>query len=392
MKAVDCLLTNMNFSQPNQIAMPAYGTNLSGGPRNRGTGRPTFSGQGLPTAPMNLRSIDLNLLLVFEALMAERSVTRAAEKVGVSQSAMSHGLRRLRATFNDDLVKRTPRGLVPTRRALSLVDPIRTALRQIQCALGEQLDFDPKTSERLFKIQFSYYMTGRVLPRLCERVRAEAPGVKLVVDYLPAGSGLDLDDPGNIQIRVSTGVSSSPDYNQEPLFDDRFVVIMRADHPAAQKKMTPELFGSLSYVKTSLPPSGSEHVDAFLSTRGLSRRIAMEIPSPFWLVPVVQRTDVCAVVPERWVEPRSAGADIAVVPLPTAEDRFTVEQFWHVRNDRDPGHRWLRQVIAAVCRDDAYTAFGPSSRRSQGRAARSAGRKPGLGSTPPGCRPVDDDD
>lgn len=392
MKAVDCLLTKMNFSQPNQIAMPAYGTNLSGGLRNRGTGRPTFSGQGLPTVPMNLRSIDLNLLLVFEALMAERSVTRAAEKVGVSQSAMSHGLRRLRATFNDDLVTRTPHGLIPTRRALSLVDPIRAALRQIQCALGEQLEFDPKTSERLFKIQFSYYMTGRVLPRLCERVRTEAPGVKLVVDHLPSGSGLDLDDPGNIQIRVSTGISPSPDYKQEPLFDDRFVVIMRADHPAAHKKMTPELFGSLTYVTASLPPSGSEHIEQFLSTRGLSRRIAMEISNPFWLVPVVQRTDVCAVVPERWVEPKSTGGDIAVVPLPTAEDRFTVEQFWHIRNDRDPGHRWLRQVITAVCREDLYTAMGPSSRRPQSRAARSEGRTPDRGTSRPRCRPVDDDD
>ncbi len=123
---------------------------------------------------MNLRGIDLNLLVIFDALMAEQSITRAAHKVGITPSAMSHALRRLRQTFSDELLERTGRGMVPTQRALNLWGSVGAALQQLQRAVEQQLEFDPSTSERSFTVRISDYLVQCVMPRLCARVRAEA--------------------------------------------------------------------------------------------------------------------------------------------------------------------------------------------------------------------------
>jgi DNA-binding transcriptional LysR family regulator len=317
---------------------------------------------------MNLRSIDLNLLVVFEALMDTRSVGRAAQKVGMSPSAMSHGLRRLRATFDDELLKRTADGLVPTLRALDLVDPIRAALRQIQYSLARQLDFDPKTSERTFKIQFSdYFFTGGVLTDVCTRVQAEAPGVKLIVEHLAPGAGLDLGDTGSIRVQVNFGDGANAPYERERLLEERFVLVMRRSHPAARKRMTPELFCTLRQLRLSLPASGANRLDDFLGRHGLSRRVALEIPNPLWLLSIVRKTNLCAIVPERWTELRGHGSELALVSLPVSEDRFAVDQLWHTRNDRDAGHRWLRGLVAQRFRE-----FSLAGDRSNGRQLRRA--------------------
>src|SRR5947209_577900 len=128
---------------------------------------------------MNLRSIDLNLLVVFDALMAERSITGAAKNVGLTVSAMSHALCRLRNTFNDPLFERTSEGLRPTQRALDLAKPVSAALQELRYGIAQQLEFDPATSDRTFNIRISDFLIGCLLPRLCARIRAEAPGIKL---------------------------------------------------------------------------------------------------------------------------------------------------------------------------------------------------------------------
>src|SRR5580692_11228879 len=124
---------------------------------------------------MNLRSIDLNLLVIFDTLITERSPAGAAEKMGITPSAISHALRRLRRTFNDDLLKRTPRGLEPTLRGQQLAASVRDALQLLQRAVNQQPNFDPATSERTFKLHTSVYLVRCLLPRICARLRAEAP-------------------------------------------------------------------------------------------------------------------------------------------------------------------------------------------------------------------------
>src|ERR1044071_6703536 len=132
---------------------------------------------------MNLRTIDLNLLVIFEALIATRSITRAAQRVGVSQSAMSHALRRLRQTFNDEILRRRLRGTVLTQRALQLREPIQLALLDLERAIDQQLTFDPKTSERRFNLQISDYLMACLVPSGCAGSGAEGPQLSLALDY-----------------------------------------------------------------------------------------------------------------------------------------------------------------------------------------------------------------
>src|SRR5438477_6490659 len=179
---------------------------------------------------MNLRNIDLNLLVIFDAIVAERSITRAAKKIGISQSAVSHALGRLRQTFKDDLVRRTSRGMEPTARALNISKSVQAALKQIETAVDEQINFNPQTSTRVFNVRISDYLVGCLLPRLCARVRAEAPLVTLRVSHPASPNGSQIDPDVDVQLFVSSRDPPKPGVRRERLFQDRFVVVLRRGH------------------------------------------------------------------------------------------------------------------------------------------------------------------
>jgi len=289
---------------------------------------------------MNLRSIDLNLLVLFDALITERSITGAAHKVGISPSAMSHALSRLRHTFNDELLERTGRGMVPTQRALDLWGSLNGALQQVQRAVEQQLEFDPRLSERSFTLRVSDYHSQCVLPRVCVRVRAEAPNINLLVRDLTEDRP-GTDDPGDIQLRVCAG-DWGAQYRQQRLWRSPFVVAMRPGHPTAGRDMTLDLYLSLSHV--AVTGVGARLVDAWLARQGLSRRIALTLPNFAGLVAIVQNSDLCAVLPQTWVTLYSAPDSLATAPLPFDVD-YTIDLLWRVLDERDGGHRWLRQLI-----------------------------------------------
>jgi DNA-binding transcriptional LysR family regulator len=289
---------------------------------------------------VNLRSIDLNLLVFFDALITERSITGAARKVGISPSAMSHALSRLRQTFNDELLERTGRGMVPTQRALDLWESLSGALQQVQRSVEQQLEFDPRVSERSFTLRVSDYHTQCVLPRLCVRIRAEAPNVTLVVRELTEDRP-GSDNPGDIQLRVCASEWGAQ-YRQR-LWRSPFVVAMRASHPAAGRDMTLDLYLSLPHV--AVTGVGARLVDAWLARQGLSRRIALTLPNFAGLVAIVQNSDLCAVLPETWVSLYSAHGSLATAPLPF-DVNYTIDLLWRVLDERDGGHRWLRELIA----------------------------------------------
>ncbi len=294
---------------------------------------------------MNLRQIDVNLFVIFDALMAERSVTGAARTIGMSPSAVSHALRRLRETFNDDLIRRTPQGMVPTVRGIDLAASLRVALREIERSVGQQLHFDPWTAERTFRMSISAFLNLCFLPRLCVRVRKEAPNVTLVVDSLRSSTDLSLAEPGEIQVTVDFNAARGRDYNQKRIITQPFVVAMRRDHPAAKQEMTLDLFLKLPFIKISEAVLGSRIVDAALEAQGLSRRIAVIIPSLAAVVPIVQHSDLCAILPEDWIKLYSAPDSLATAALPVAAVQYTVDVVWHRGDDRDAGHRWLRGLI-----------------------------------------------
>jgi DNA-binding transcriptional LysR family regulator len=290
---------------------------------------------------MNLRSIDLNLLVIFDALMAEKSITRAARKIGITPSAMSHALNRLRRTFNDELLERTGRGMVPTQRAIELGASVRAALQQLQLAVEQQLEFDPRTSERSFTVRVPDYLVQCAVPRLCARVRAEAPNVTLVVDYLQ-GNEPGSDNPGDIQLNVCAD-DWGPEYRQQRVLLNRFLVAMRPDHPAAGKEMTRDLYLSLEHLTTS--SVGARMIDDRLARQGVSRRIVLTIPSLAAVIPVLEHSDLCTLLPEQWIKHYCAPGRLATAIPPIADTEFSLDMIWRRQDERDAGHRWLRRLI-----------------------------------------------
>jgi DNA-binding transcriptional LysR family regulator len=300
---------------------------------------------------MNLRKIDLNLLVIFDALMSEPSVGAAALKVGISPSAMSHALRRLRQTLNDEIIRRTPRGMVPTRRARQLAQRTRGILKDVGRALSEQLHFDPKTSERSFRIRLSDYVVGCLMPRLCVRLHSEAPGITLSLDHLPVPGGFESEDFGDLQIRVCSEPPKSADERQKRLLLDRFLIAMRRDHPAAKRKMTLKAFLELPQVRGSTAITGANVVDPKLARHGVHRRIAVTVPSLPEVIPIILNSDLCAVLPEQWIAFYTDPAKLSVHPLPSvASVPFTVDMVWYSGDEREAGHRWLRETIESEFR------------------------------------------
>jgi DNA-binding transcriptional LysR family regulator len=292
---------------------------------------------------MNLRCIDLNLLVIFDALMAEKSVSAAARKVGMTPSAASHALQRLRTTFNDPLIERTPHGMQPTRRAKDLVMPVRDALQRLQHSIANHLEFEPGTAERTFNIRISDFMMGCLLPRLCARVRAEAPGVALIVDHLPK-DGDAAYEPGDIQLRVEAS-ARGPQYKSERIWHDPFVIAMRRDHPEAKSPISLDRFKELPYLSVSSVVIDTRTLDALLESKGLGRSATVTIPSLAAVIPILEHSDLCTILPQRWIDLYSAPGKLATLPLPLDGIEYAVDMIWHSRDDRDAGHKWLRSLI-----------------------------------------------
>lgn len=292
---------------------------------------------------MNLRSIDLNLLVIFEAIITERSISKAAEKVGVSQSAVSHALRRLRQTFKDDLVRRAAHGMVPTPRGLQLAGSLLGPLKQIENVVDEQLIFDPKTSSRAFTIRMSDYLVGWLLPSLLARIRIEAPQIMLAVSHPHALGTLDPDT--DIHLLICSNIVPTKEIKRERLFKEKFVVIFRRGHPAANQKMTMKLFLELPHLKVVHTKTGSTILDDALARRGLFRRVAFILPSYSGILPIIKNTDSCAVLPPSWLRIYGSPAEFSVSDMPISDFDFTVDQFSKSAQDQDAGLRWLRKLI-----------------------------------------------
>jgi len=292
---------------------------------------------------MNLRNVDLNLLVIFDALMTEKSISRAADRIGVSPSAVSHALRRLRDTFRDELIQRTAQGMVPTQRALDLHRRVRSALAEISRAVDQQLHFDPGTSERTFTIRINDYITACVVPRICARMRSEAPNSKLIVEFMRSATEAH-EEPGDIRLTIGADPCGPDDY-QHAVWQSGLVVALRQDHPAAATRISLDTFLSLRHLRVAGATVETRVVDVALARRGMSRAIAVTVPSLSAVLPILEHTDLCTVQPAQWIKLYSEPGRIAVAPLPLPEIVFTMNMVWHKGDDPDAGHRWLRDLI-----------------------------------------------
>lgn len=297
---------------------------------------------------MNLRSVDLNLLVALDALISEGQVTRAAQKLALSQPAMSNALSRLRAIFGDELLVRTARGMQPTARALELAGPLRQILQQTERIFESDTGFAPQTAAREFTVRMSDLLGYLVLPRLASRLRAEAPRIRLKITHLPPEQTVDALEADEMDFALSMALNHSRSVRSEPLFRDRMMCVMRRDHPAAQRKLTLKVFLGLWHLRISMSPTDARFVDNVLARMGLERNVALNVPHWLTVPNIVASTDLVAVISEKVARSFDSAA-LALLPLPFASQAFDWSLYWHRRYDNNKAHQWMRTLARETC-------------------------------------------
>lgn len=295
----------------------------------------------------NLRGIDLNLLVVLDALLRERHVTRAAHKVGLSQPAMSSALGRLRHVFDDELLVRTAAGMQPTPRAEALIGPVRQAIGQIERVLESDNDFDAERSTRRFNVRLSDLLAYLLLPRLMEQVAQAAPKVSIDVRHLSPVQTIDALEKDEIDIAVSMGLEHTGTINHQVLFKDRMVCILRRAHPLANGKWTLKRFLAARHLKVSMAPTDIRFVDDVLSRSNAKRDVALNVPHWLLVPHVLRSTDYVSVMPGAFA---SAFQDKSLVirELPFTSKPIEWCLYWHRRHRDNPANKWLRDQIVKV--------------------------------------------
>ncbi|ANL31975.1 LysR family transcriptional regulator protein (plasmid) [Rhizobium phaseoli] len=296
---------------------------------------------------------DLNLLPIFLALMEERSVTRAAARLGITQPALSNSLNRLRETLRDPLFIRERYGIKPTQLAEEIAPTIEAALAQLDDLVLNQQEFRPAEAERLFTLAPNSYVELVLMPALVARMRELAPGIKLRMTAF----GNDLAETGVVSggtAMVIGRIVDPPDnLVVQHLMDDGLACVVRKGHPDVVDSISREQYESLKHVNV-LPP-GRLRVGLFqaLGQQNLKREVAVSV-THFLAVPAMLAvTDYCATLPSLICRSLEGDLRLKVLPTPVDLGTFPVEMAWHVRYRHDPAHRWLRSVIAELAKEMA---------------------------------------
>lgn len=297
---------------------------------------------------VHLANADLNLLVVFDALVAEGHATRAAERIGLTQPAVSHALNRLRALFGDPLFVRSPRGMMPTPLAQDIAPSVRSILEQVEGVLLGGRTFNPADSKRQFVLGLSDYAAFVLLPRLTARLDREAPGVSLVVRNTSRSVGLPMLDDGAVELIAGNFPEPPAHMREELLYEEDFVCVGRGDHPGLDETLDLDRYLSLRHLQVSMKGNPSGYVDAVLAEKGLKRNVVVTV-GHFLMAPMlVDASDLVATEPGRLFAPLAGRLPLRLFPPPLDIPTFRVVQTWHARHDADPGHQWLRRVLREV--------------------------------------------
>ncbi len=291
----------------------------------------------------HLADINLNLLVALDAMLDEGTVTAAAGRIGVTQSAMSHSLRQLRELLDDPLFVRGAGGLAPTPRAIALRIPIRRALLDLQHALRDPPSFDPTTAVRRFRLGTGDAIAYTALPGLLGTCR-DFPGLDFDVVPIEPGDIPHLST-GELDLAVTAFTPERPGLRRAPLFEEHFVCVVRRGHPMIRRRLTLRQFVALPHVLISPTGQGTSVVDTRLRERGLQRRIALRIRYFLAAPLVVSTSDLVLTAPRRLAETFAEQFDLDVYEPPIELPSFTTELLWHERYDADPAHQWLRARV-----------------------------------------------
>jgi DNA-binding transcriptional LysR family regulator len=316
---------------------------------------------------LHFNSLDLNLLRVFDALIEERSVTRAGERLGLSQSAISHALNRLRYAFNDELFVRMPEGMRPTARAAEIAPRLREGLLQIQLALGP-VEFDPARTERCFTITCGEYVGTVLMPGFIAKVRALAPNAELRIR--PSNMGVaDALLAGRADLAIGSFRRVPEPFVYERLFQETRVWVLSAHHPTAQDELTLERLASLSHLIISATGEDEQAVNGYVSdhglerlvtrsevgllqgalvARGLRRVIGLTTPHYLAALAVVSQSDMAAPLPRRLAAAFAHQYRLKLCEPPYSSPPFDIMALWHRDHGDEPAAAWLRTVLREV--------------------------------------------
>ena len=295
----------------------------------------------------NLRTIDLNLLKVFDALLDEGSVTRAAARLSLTQPAVSGSLTRLRESFNDPLFVRTRRGIVPTTHALTLAAQVKRVLSEVEAML-QPASFDPALATLTISIAATDYAQRAVLVPFLAVLRARAPGIR--VSVLPANPELVQTqlERGELDLALMTPETTSPDLHSQVLFEEHYVCALREGHPyASPKRLSLARFCALDHAIVSYSGGAFRGAtDEALARVGRARRVSLSVPCFLVLPEILRTSDLIAVAPSRLI----AGSPGLVSMAPPVDIvGFTKIVTWHDRTHNDPAHAWVRAVLLETC-------------------------------------------
>ena len=296
---------------------------------------------------MKLHELDLNLLLVFDRLAQDGRVSRVAESLGLSQPAVSNALRRLRDALGDELFVRTPAGMAPTPYAQQLAAPVAAALQGLQGALHVQASFDPTRSERCFNLAMTDVGEIYFLPVLMDALAREAPGITLRCLPVADTTLREQMAAGRVDLALGSLPQLQGGFFQQALFRQRYVALMRAGHPlAGSTALSATRYRQAAHVRVVSAGTAHGQVDDALQRLGVVRRVQLTVPHYVALGQVLASTGLVATVPERLAERLAAPHGLVSRPLGLKLPTSTIAQLWHAHLHRDPGHQWLRNLVA----------------------------------------------
>lgn len=300
----------------------------------------------------SLRNFDLNLLVAFDVLMEELNVTRAAERMFVTQSAMSHVLHRLRQQLDDPLLIKTPSGMKPTPRALALIDPVKEVLKEVEHLIRPPAAFDPLTSQRRFVLAATDYMELLMLPALSERISRLAPGIDIQVKRTEAAFPAGALENGSLDVVLGfESVLNPPAHlHRQTLFTDRMACMVRKDHPQLRSGLSLADYVALPHMLISRTGSPVGLIDQKLQETGIERRIQLIVPHFLSAPLIVAQTDMILSLPQRIAEQFTRFAALDIFPVPIDLPDYELTMIWHPLRDKDPALVWLRGQLADIGR------------------------------------------
>src|SRR5258706_1090811 len=291
--------------------------------------------------------VDLKLLTIFQEIFRTRSVSQAAENLRVSQPTVSVGLAKLRKRFNDPLFVRTSAGMEPTPLANELLTPVAEALGLLAYALRHQIVFDPKKSDRCFRICMTDISQIVLLPRLLNHLKEVAPSIRIEVINISATTPTLLES-GEADLAIGFMPQLEAGFYQQQLFTQGLVCMLRKDHPRIGERLSLRMFVEELHMQVTTSGTGHWIIDKVLQEKQVQRKIALRVPSFLGIASIVANTDSLAIIPELLGDALLPSANVKVLKPPINFPSYAVKQHWHERYHHDPRNRWLRSVVAEL--------------------------------------------